>query len=94
MSFYIRSTGNTLQGEISPEYYQNNRYRVEHFRLGGLPDLKANEWMLKQQRLMVKALVDMGFDGFRIDAAKHLVEEQVDNISDQPCFIMQSMEKA
>jgi alpha-amylase len=73
-----------LQGEISPEDYRNNRYRVERFRLSGLPDLKANEWVLKQQRLMVKALVDLGFDGFRIDAAKHLVEEQIDNIVDQP----------
>ncbi len=73
-----------MEGEIGPQDYNHNRYRVEHFRLGGLPDLRANEWVLKQQRVMINALTDMGLDGFRIDAAKHLVEAQIDNIVDQP----------
>ena len=40
--------------------------------------------MLAQQHRMVEALVEMGFDGFRVDAIKHITEQMVDNIADRP----------
>ena len=42
--------------------------------------------MLQQQKHMVSALVDMEFDGFRIDAIKHITEPMVDNLTDTPAF--------
>ncbi|PIE44497.1 MAG: alpha-amylase [Gammaproteobacteria bacterium] len=60
-----------------------NRYDVQYRQLGDLPDLKDNYWILKQQRELFYALHRMGFDGFRLDAAKHLNERQIDNIADQ-----------
>ena len=32
---------------------------------------------------MINALAEMGFDGFRIDAIKHLTERMIDNFADQ-----------
>jgi len=61
----------------------NNRYDVQYRQLKDLPDLKDNQWVLKQQRELFYALHRMGFDGFRLDAIKHLNERQVDNIADQ-----------
>jgi alpha-amylase len=55
---------------------------VQFQNLSGLPDLKDSEWVRSQQLAMVKALVDMGFDGFRIDAIKHITEGMIDNLVD------------
>lgn len=60
-----------------------NRYDVQYRQLENLPDLKDNYWVLQQQRELFYALHDMGFDGFRLDAIKHLNERQIDNIADQ-----------
>lgn len=62
----------------------SDRGAVQYQNLSGLPDLKDSDWVLKQQHLMVDALVDMGFDGFRIDAIKHITERMIDNVADQP----------
>lgn len=62
----------------------SDRGAVQYQNLSGLPDLKDSDWVLEQQHHMVNALVDMGFDGFRIDAIKHITERMVDNIADKP----------
>ncbi|NJK30765.1 MAG: alpha-amylase, partial [Acaryochloris sp. SU_5_25] len=60
-------------GEIDPHEW-SDRGAVQFQNLASLPDLKDSDWVLKQQRAMVAALIDMGFDGFRIDAIKHITE--------------------
>ena len=46
---------------------------TEH-SLSGLPDLDLNQWVIDQQRACLRALNGMQFDGYRIDAVKHLPE--------------------
>jgi alpha-amylase len=61
----------------------NDRYQVQHWRLcggagdRGLPDVNGNSWVIQQQRAYVKALNDIGVDGYRIDAAKHMTNEHL-----------------
>ena len=52
--------------------------------LSGLPDLRDSAWVLEQQHRLVDAMVAMGFDGFRVDAIKHITERMIDNIADRP----------
>lgn len=68
-------------GEIDAHEW-SDRGSVQFQNLSGLPDLKDSDWVLKQQHLMVEALVKMGFDGFRIDAIKHITERMIDNLAD------------
>lgn len=70
-------------GEIEGHEW-SERNPVQYQNLSGLPDLKDSEWVLKQQYHMVNGLLAMGFDGFRIDAIKHITERMVDNIADKP----------
>jgi alpha-amylase len=49
---------------------------TEH-ALSGLPDLEINQWVIDQQRACLRALNVMGFDGYRIDAVKHLPLEHI-----------------
>lgn len=72
-------------GEIDGNEW-SDRGAVQFQNLSGLPDLKDSDWVRKQQYSMVKALDEMGFDGFRIDAIKHLTEMMVDNVADAPLF--------
>ena len=58
------------------------RHRVIFGTLSDLPDLKDSPWVLEQQRNMLIALAEMGFDGFRIDAIKHITERMIDNFAD------------
>ncbi|MEO1432147.1 MAG: alpha-amylase family glycosyl hydrolase [Cyanobacteria bacterium J06633_8] len=60
----------------------SNRNQVQLQNLSGLPDLKDSPWVLLQQRKMFAALTEMGFDGFRIDAIKHITERMIDNFAD------------
>jgi alpha-amylase len=69
------------RGEIEGGEW-SDRITVQNENLSGLPDLNDSAWVLEQQMKMLKALVDMGFDGFRIDAIKHLTERTVDNFAD------------
>lgn len=49
------------------------RYNVQNCRLGGLPDLATeNAYVQGQIVNYLKALLALGVDGFRIDAAKHM----------------------
>jgi len=72
-------------GEIEGAEW-SDRSAVQFQNLSGLPDLKDSEWVRAQQYKMVEALVEMGFDGFRIDATKHLTERMVRNLADAPRF--------
>ena len=60
----------------------SNRNEVQFYNLSGLPDLKDSSWVLLQQRKMFAAMAEMGFDGFRIDAIKHITERMIDNFAD------------
>ena len=52
---------------------------TEH-SLSGLPDLDLNQWVIAQQRACLRALNDMRFDGYRIDAVKHLPEYHIRSV--------------
>lgn len=52
-------------------------YQSEELSLNGLPDLELNPWVIDQQRSCLLALNDLGFDGYRIDAVKHLPDEHI-----------------
>ncbi|MBK8165291.1 MAG: alpha-amylase family protein [bacterium] len=70
-------------GEIEAGEW-SDRQAVQLQNLSGLPDLRDSERVLQQQHQMVEALVGMGFDGFRVDAIKHVTERMIDNIADRP----------
>lgn len=70
-------------GEIEGHEW-SDRVSVQSQNLSGLPDLKDSSWVFEQQRCMVSALIELGFDGFRVDAIKHITERMIDNIADQP----------
>lgn len=53
---------------------------VEERWLNGLPDLEMNDWVIDQQRACVAALTALGFDGFRVDALKHLPVEHLNRV--------------
>ena len=88
-------TGNDLADAI-PEYLRqddywhditvnttdyNNRYDVTQHCMGGLPDLNtANDDIQGYVLDFLKECVDIGVDGFRFDAAKH-IETPKDNAS-------------
>ncbi len=59
-----------------------NAGEVMYHNLSDLPDLNESEHVMKCQRDLFKALDDFGFDGFRIDAVKHITEKQIDNTAD------------
>lgn len=62
----------------------SDRGAVQYQNLSGLPDLRDSAWVLEQQHRLVEAMVAMGFDGFRVDAIKHITERMIDNIADRP----------
>lgn len=70
-------------GEIEGAEW-GDRQAVQLQNLSGLPDLKDAPCVLEQQHLMVDAMIAMGFDGFRVDAIKHITERMIDNLADQP----------
>jgi alpha-amylase len=53
-------------------YADGNRQRELFCWLGGLPDLRFTERVRARQRAHLQRLLDLGVDGFRFDAAKHL----------------------
>jgi len=86
-----RLYGDISEGSFSPwDFNQggdigdwSNRDHVQFNSLSGLPDLKDSDWVLSQQKEMLSALAEMGFDGFRIDAIKHMTERMIDNFADR-----------
>jgi alpha-amylase len=67
------NTGGTIQNWL-------DTYQAIEFSLSGLPDLDFNQWVIDQQWACLRALNGLGFDGYRIDAVKHLPEEQIRRI--------------
>lgn len=59
----------------------DNHEATEH-SLSGLPDLDLNQWVIEQQRACLRALNAMGFDGYRVDAVKHLPEAHLRMVFD------------
>ena len=67
-------------------YSDSNRFTEVNCWLGGLPDLKlSNKAVRTLQKAHLKKLLDLGIDGFRFDAAKHMpaeiVKEYIDYIN-------------
>ncbi|MGF1684580.1 alpha-amylase family glycosyl hydrolase [Photobacterium minamisatsumaniensis] len=61
-------------------------WQVQHGRISGgqddpgLPTLKCNDNVVKQQQSYLLALKKLGIKGFRIDAAKHLTLEHIQRV--------------
>ncbi|MFK0729752.1 MAG: alpha-amylase family glycosyl hydrolase [Gloeotrichia echinulata HAB0833] len=53
-------------------YHDGNRDTETKCWLGGLPDLNFTDNVKKIQKAHLKKLLDLGVDGFRFDAAKHM----------------------
>ncbi len=68
-------------------YSDGNRNSELNCWLGGLPDLKFTNNVKTIQKAHLKKLLDLGIDGFRFDAAKHMpkdvVKEYIDYIDNE-----------
>lgn len=62
----------------------NDPYQSQEYRLSGLPDLDLSDWVVEQQRSCLRALIGLGFDGFRIDAIKHLPLDHITRVFQTP----------
>ncbi|MCQ1059302.1 alpha-amylase family glycosyl hydrolase [Photobacterium sp. DNB23_23_1] len=64
-------------------------WEVQHGRISGssedpgLPTLKCNQNVVKQQKCYINSLKRLGIKGFRIDAAKHLTLEHIQLVWDK-----------
>ena len=69
------------------DYNDGNTNSELNCWLGGLPDLKFTDNVKTIQKAHLKKLLDLGIDGFRFDAAKHMpkdvVKEYIDYIDDE-----------
>lgn len=87
-----RLYGNLDNGLFSPWDFHTSgniqdwmcEHQSEEFSLSGLPDLEMNDWVIEQQRTCLRALNNLGFDGYRVDAVKHLPEEQIARVFETP----------
>lgn len=55
----------------------NDLHESQELWLSGLPDLDLNDWVVEQQKACLSALNRLGFDGYRIDAIKHLPYDHI-----------------
>lgn len=68
--------------DIQGSDYNNNRDAVTQCRLVGLPDLDTGSAYVQGQiRNYLNALIAMGVDGFRFDAAKHIRQSDLQTIA-------------
>ena len=65
-------SGNDGPGSGGNGYADGNRQRELVCWLGGLPDLRFTPRVRARQRQHLERLLQLGVDGFRFDAAKHL----------------------
>lgn len=65
----------------------NNLLESQERWLSGLPDLDLNDWVVQQQRECLAALNALGFDGYRIDAIKHLPVEHINRVFRGPDLV-------
>ncbi|MEL6780297.1 MAG: alpha-amylase family glycosyl hydrolase [Cyanobacteria bacterium J06597_16] len=73
---------NTGEKPCDINYSDGNRASELDCWLGGLPDLKFTEAVLSVQKEHLQRLMDLGVDGFRFDAAKHMPPEVVQTYID------------
>ena len=76
----VRKNGSTyFHKQCDINYNDGNRYTEINCWLGGaLPDLNQDNSTVKQvQKAHLQKLLDLGIDGFRFDAAKHMSPEAV-----------------
>lgn len=64
--------GNPGQKLCDIDYSDSDRESELNCWLGGLPDLKFTDTVKALQKAHLKTLLDLGADGFRFDAAKHI----------------------
>ena len=62
----------------------NDLHESQEHWLSGLPDLDLNDWVIQQQQTCLAALNALGFDGYRIDAIKHLPQEHIARVFQTP----------
>lgn len=59
----------------------NDTYEIQHKRLGTLPKVKGDkEWVHDIQKSVLEQYIKIGIKGVRIDADKHLTDEQRDSV--------------
>ena len=58
----------------------NDLHQSQEYWLSGLPDLDLNDWVIEQQKACLCALNGLGFDGYRIDAIKHLPYSHISRV--------------
>jgi alpha-amylase len=75
--FNTKSTSNPIQKLCDINYSDGNTGSEVNCWLGGLPDLKFTDRVKTIQKAHLKKLLDLGVDGFRFDAAKHMPKEVV-----------------
>jgi alpha-amylase len=63
-------------------YEDGNRTTELDCWLGGLPDLKPTDTVKKVHKAHLKKLLNLGIDGFRFDAAKHMPNAQLQEYLD------------
>ena len=85
--FNTSSNSNPIQKSCDIDYADGNRNSEINCWLGGLPDLKFTENVKQIQKAYLKKLLDLGIDGFRFDAAKHMtadvLKEYIDYINQE-----------
>lgn len=70
--FNTNATTNPITKPCDINYSDRNRNSELTCWLGGLPDLKFTERVQTLQKAHLKKLLNLGIDGFRFDAAKHM----------------------
>ena len=83
--FNAKSTTNPIKKPCDINYSDGNRNSEVDCWLLGLPDLKFTNNVKNIQKAHLKKLLNLGIDGFRFDAAKHMspevVKEYIDYIN-------------
>jgi alpha-amylase len=76
--------GNLDDGLFQPQDFNpegdivwENCESVKEKWLNQLPDIDMNDWVIDQQCTCLRALNDLGFSGYRVDAMKHLPTEHL-----------------
>ena len=85
--FNTQSTANPVKKPCEINYNDGNRTTEVNCWLGGLPDLKYTDNVKTIQKAHLKKLLNLGINGFRFDAAKHIpnevVKEYIDYINQE-----------
>jgi alpha-amylase len=80
--FNTNSTINPINKPCDINYDDGNTHSEVDCWLGGLPDLKFTNKVKTIQKAHLKKLLNLGINGFRFDAAKHMPKEVVKDYID------------